>query len=377
MLAFALALGSSVMSLRQHSLQSSIIAQHFDESAIATLQLSTDPHLSARRVSGRNFLPPSYSALASLREIRIGQSSYKLHIPIRLITTDIKVAELLPGQKISAEVRILRSKEPRVAALLIANQKVVVLNQPSRWAKSLGKVRLGLRAASGTGDAGSLIPGMVLGDTSLQSENFRSDMRRSGLTHLVAVSGANFAIVSAFILWCAQFLFKTMRFRIFATAIALVAFIALVRPSPSVLRAAAMAAIMLIAYATKRGADSLPALGFAIAAVVIGDPWQGRDPGFALSVLATAGLLLFAPQVITYLERYLPKIIAQAIAAPIAATVFCAPVIVAISGFLSPMSILANLLAAPAIVPITIVGFIAAHLSPFTPGLSALLITSV
>ena len=377
MLAFALALGSSVMSLRQHSLQSSIVAQHFDESAIATLQLSTDPHLSARRVSGRNFLPPSYSALASLREIRIGESSYKLHIPIRLITTDTRVAELLPGQKISAEVRILRSKEPRVAALLIANQKVEVQNQPSRWAKSLGKVRLGLRAASGTGDAGSLIPGMVLGDTSLQSENFRSDMRRSGLTHLVAVSGANFAIVSAFILWCAKFLFKTMRFRIFATAIALVAFIALVRPSPSVLRAAAMAAVLLAAYATKRGADSLPALGFAIAAVVIGDPWQGRDPGFALSVLATAGLLLFAPRVITYLERYMPKIIAQAIAAPIAATVFCAPVIVAISGFLSPMSILANLLAAPAIVPITIVGFIAALLSPFIPGLSALLITSV
>ncbi|MBV5280496.1 MAG: ComEC/Rec2 family competence protein, partial [Actinobacteria bacterium] len=90
------------------------------------------------------------------------------------------------------------------------------------------------------------------------------------------------------------------------------------------------------------------------------DPWQGRAPGFALSVLATAGLLLFAPRVITYLERYLPKIIAQAIAAPIAATVFCAPVIVAISGFLSPMSILANLLAAPAIVPTPIVGFIAA-----------------
>ena len=231
--------------------------------------------------SGRNFLPPSYSALASLREIQIGQRTYKLHIPIRFITTDTEVAKLLPGQKISAEVRILHSKEPRVAALLIANQKVEVQSQPSHWAKSLGRVRLGLRAASGTGDAGSLIPGMVLGDTSLQSENFRSDMRRSGLTHLVAVSGANFAIVSAFILWCAQFLFRTMRFRIFATAIALVAFIALVRPSPSVLRAAAMAAVLLIAYATKRGADSLPALGFAIAAVVIGDPWQGRDPSSA------------------------------------------------------------------------------------------------
>jgi competence protein ComEC len=358
-------------------LHSSIVAKHYGESASVTLQLTTDPHLTAKRVSGRNFLPPSYSALASLGEIEIGQRTYKLKIPVRLITTDVEVAKLLPGQKIGGEVQILRSKEPRVAALLIANQEVKVLSQPSRWANSLGKVRLGLCAASGTGDAGSLIPGMVFGDTSLQSENFRSDMRRSGLTHLVAVSGANFAIVSAFILWCAQFLFRTMRFRILATAFALAAFIALVRPSPSVLRAAAMAAVLLIAYATKRGADSLPALGFAIAAVVIGDPWQGRDPGFALSVLATAGLLLFAPRIIAYLERYFPKIIAQAIAPPIAAMVFCAPVIVAIAGYLSPMSILANLFAATAVAPITVFGFIAALISPFAPGLSSILVSCV
>ena len=365
------------MSLRQQSLESSAVSKYFSESALVTVQLATDPHLTVKRVSGRNFLPPSYSALASLREIKIEEQTFKLKVPVRFIARDAEIAKLLPGQKISAQVQILQSKEPRVAALLIANQKVEVLSQPSRWAESLGKIRLGLRTASGTGDAGSLIPGMVLGDTSLQSEKFRNDMRRSGLTHLVAVSGANFAIVSAFILWLAQFLFKTMRFRILATAIALVAFIALVRPSPSVLRAAAMAAVLLIAYATRRGADSLPALGFAIAAVVIGDPWQGREPGFALSVLATAGLLLIAPRIVAHLERYLPTVIAQAVALPMAAMVLCAPVIVAIAGYLSPMSIVANLFAAPAVAPITVIGFIAALFSPFLPGLSSLLITCV
>ena len=376
-LAFALALGSSVMSLRQQSLQSSLVAKHFGESALVTVQLTTDPHQSSKKVSGQNFLPPSFSALASLREIQIDGRTYQLHIPVRLIATDRKITKLLPGQKVSATVQIARSKEPRVAALLLANRDVTVVNKPSPWAAGLGKVRLGLRAASGNGDAGSLIPGMVLGDTSLQTENFRGDMRRSGLTHLVAVSGANFAIVSAFILWCAQFLFRTMRFRIIATAFALTAFIALVRPSPSVLRAAAMAAVLLIAYATKRGSDSLPALGFAIVAVVIGDPWQGRDPGFALSVLATAGLLLFAPLIVNYLARWLPNFAAQAIAPPIAAMVFCAPVIVAIAGYLSPMSILANLLAAPAVAPITVVGFIAALISPLLPQVSVFLVTCV
>ena len=376
-LAFALALGSSVMSLRQQSLQSSLVAKHVGEQAIALIQLTTDPHLSAKRVSGQNFLPPSYSALASLQEVTIKERSYRLHIPVRLIARDSEIAKLLPGQKISASVEIARSKEPRVAALLLANKEIEIRNEPSLWAASLGKIRLGLRAASGTGDAGSLIPGMVLGDTSLQSEQFRGNMRRSGLTHLVAVSGANFAIVSAFILWCAQFLFRTMRFRIIATAFALTAFIALVRPSPSVLRAAAMAAVLLIAYATKRGTDSLPALGFAIAAVVIGDPWQGRDPGFALSVLATAGLLLFAPRIVDYFSRFLPNFLAQAIAPPIAAMAFCAPVIVSIAGYLSPMSIFANLLAAPAVAPITIIGFIAALISPLLPQLSVVLVTFI
>ena len=370
----ALALGSSVMSFRQQSLQSSAIADYFNQSAQVQLRLTTDPHLTTKRVSGRNFLPPSYSALATLIQFDGANGTYKLRVPVRVIMSDLSAKSLLPGQRISIAVRVLKSKEPRVAALLIANSKIEVVTQPSRWAASLARIRLGLRSASGGGDGGSLIPGMVLGDTSLQSDEFKNQMRRSGLTHLVAVSGANFAIVSAFVLWCMQFIFRTMRWRVLATAIALICFIALVRPSPSVLRAAAMAAVLLIAYATKRGADSLPALGFAIAAVVIGDPWQSRDPGFALSVLATAGLLLFAPRIIAFFERALPKLLAQAMAPPIAAMVFCAPVIVAIAGYLSPMSIIANLLAAPAVAPITIVGFIAALISPISPQISEVLV---
>jgi competence protein ComEC len=73
----------------------------------------------------------------------------------------------------------------------------------------------------------------------------------------------------------------------------------------------------------------------------------------------------------------LPNFAAQAIAPPIAAMVFCAPVIAAIAGYLSPMSILANLLAAPAVAPITIIGFIAALISPLLPKLSVLLVTCV
>lgn len=290
------------------------------------------------------------------------------------MTSNQSVTALLPGQRFSAQGRIVASKEARVAALVVIRDDIQIQTQPSRWASGLGAIRLGLRSLSGDGNAGALIPGMVLGDTSKQSAEFKNSMRRSGLTHLVAVSGANFALVSAFVLWMMQFLFARMKFRLSATAISLIAFIALVRPSPSVLRAAAMAAVLLVAQGTKRGRDSLPALGFAMAAVVIVDPWQARDAGFALSVLATAGLLLFAPVLIEKLSARMPVKLAQALAPPIAATVFCSPIIVALSGYLAPMSIIANLLAAPFVAPITIVGFIAALFSPFASFISSVLI---
>lgn len=376
-LVIALTLGSVVMSMRQQSLESSAVANYFQSTVEVRALITTDPQRTAKRVSGQNFLPPSYSFLASLRQIDSGSEKFNLRTPVRIITSDKSVVGLLPGQWISLSASVLESKEARTGALLIAQGAITATTQASSWAKSLAAIRLGLRSASGSGDGASLIPGMVLGDTSLQSDQFKSDMRRSGLTHLVAVSGANFAIVSAFVLWCMQFLFRSMRFRIIATAIALICFIALVRPSPSVLRAAAMAAVLLISYGTRRGADSLPALGFAIALVVVGDPWQAREPGFALSVLATAGLLLYAPRVTNFFARGVPKLLAQAAAPPIAAMVFCAPVIVALSGFLSPASLFANLLAAPAVAPITITGFIAALISPLFPQLSTLLITCI
>ena len=290
------------------------------------------------------------------------------------MTSNQSVTTLLPGQRFNAQGRIVASKEARVAALVVIKDDIQIQTQASRWASALGAIRLGLRSLSGDGDAGALIPGMVLGDTSKQSLEFKNSMKRSGLTHLVAVSGANFALVSAFVLWMMQFLFARMKFRLSATALSLIAFIALVRPSPSVLRAAAMAAVLLVAQGTKRGRDSLPALGFAMAAVVIIDPWQARDAGFALSVLATAGLLLFAPVLIEKLSIQMPGKLAQALAPPIAAIVFCSPIIVALSGYLAPMSVIANLLAAPFVAPITIVGFIAALFSPFAPLLSTVLI---
>jgi competence protein ComEC len=353
--------GAAAISLRQASLEHSVINGYLNQRIDFVAQVKTDP---SKTNSG------NFSFTARLLRFSVNGQSFSLRTPIRVISKSH--VTVLPGQKISATATALKSKEARVAALVIVNGDITVVTQPTAWASGLGAIREGLRNNSGNGDAGALIPGMVLGDTSKQSPEFKEAMKRSGLTHLVAVSGANFAIVSTFVLWCMQFLIRRKNYRVLATAIALVCFIALVRPSPSVLRAAAMAAVLLSAQLGKRASDSLPALGFAICAVVLGDPWQSRDAGFALSVLATAGLLLLAPKI----EEKLPthQKLAGALAPPIAAMVFCAPILVALSGYLSPMSVVANLLAAPVVAPITVLGFIAALISPIAPWVSQVVI---
>ncbi len=353
------------MSIRQASLEQSQITRFFQQNATITADVVTDPNKTATG---------SYSFIARALIVENSSIHFRLRVPIRVISTRQSITAMLPGQRFSIEGQIVSSKEARVAALVLINEDVRVITQASRWARALGSIRYGLRSLSGDGDSGALIPGMVLGDTSKQSADFKNSMKRSGLTHLVAVSGANFALVSAFVLWLMQFLFSKLKYRLSATAISLIVFIALVRPSPSVLRAAAMAAVLLVAQGTKRRGDSLPALGFAMAAVVLADPWQARDAGFALSVLATAGLLLFAPVLVEKFSSHMPERFAQALAPPIAAIVFCSPIIVALSGYLAPMSVIANLLAAPFVAPITILGFIAALFSPFLSPLSSILI---
>jgi competence protein ComEC len=303
------------MSMRQVSLESSEITNYFNQEVSFSAQVKTDP---SKTATG------NFSFTVRLLQFSTHDKVLTLRTPIRILTK--KQIQLLPGQTIAGTATVLKSKESRVAALFIVNGAIEIQTKPSSWAAGLSAIREGLRENSGTGDAGALIPGMVLGDTSKQSPQFKEAMKRSGLTHLVAVSGANFAIVSSFVLWCMQFLIRRKNIRIIATAIALTCFIALVRPSPSVLRAAAMAAVLLSAQFGKRGTDSLPALGFAICAVVLGDPWQSRDAGFALSVLATAGLLLLAPRIVEKLPTH--KKLAGALAPPIAAIVFCSPILV-------------------------------------------------
>lgn len=233
---------------------------------------------------------------------------------------------------------------------------------------------MGLREAAESlpGDADALLPGLVDGDTGALSSRVVEDFRRTGLTHLVAVSGTNVAIVGGVAIGLAR------RFRCrpgvaaMAAGLSVVGFVVLARPSGSVLRAAVMGLLGLVGIASSRPRQALGGLCAAVLVLLFFEPGLAVQPGFALSVLATLGILVLAPGWTRWLTRRMSEPAAAAIAIPAAAQAACAPVIALIGGGLSLIAIPANLIAAPAVAPATIFGVCAAALAPVCPFLARL-----
>src|SRR5512135_1850242 len=158
-----------------------------------------------------------------------------------------------------------------------------------------------------------------------------------------AVSGSNVAIVLGAALLVARRLRARPRAAATVAAVALVGFIVLARPEPSVLCAGVMGGVAILALASGRPWALLPALCAAVLLLLYVDPALSTAPGFALSVLPTAGLLLVAPGWRVRLARRLSGPLADAIAVPAATQVVCAPVIAALSAQVSLIAVPANL----------------------------------
>src|ERR671920_608582 len=108
------------------------------------------------------------------------------------------------------------------------------------------------------------------------------------------MSGANVAIVLAGVLAPLRRRAVDRRVQALVAVVALAGFVVLARPSPSVVRAAAMGAVALLALASGRPRAALPALGAAVSVLLLVDQGLARDAGFALSVVATAAIVLLA-----------------------------------------------------------------------------------
>ena len=236
------------------------------------------------------------------------------------------------------------------------------------WSNSL-RDRFAAEAATLPGDGGDLLPGLAIGDTSAIGESLDLAMKASSLSHLTAVSGANCAVVVGLIMAVGAALGWRRGLRVVASVLVLVGFVVLVTPEPSVLRAALMATLVLVALASARPVRGVPVLALAVIALLVSDPWLSRDYGFVLSVLATGALLVLAAPLARFLNRWMPLPLATVIAVPLAAQLVCQPVLLLLNSTIPVFGVGANLLAEPAAPLATVLGLLACVTLPVVPWL--------
>ncbi len=359
---------------RTHARTTSPLAVLAESKAAVSVSgvVTDDPRLSARHAPGRQ---PVVVVRLRVERLRSGGRTVSLRSPLLLLTSDNGWLSLLPSQRVEAQGRLLPAgRGDDVAALLSGRGHPVVRGPPSRLQRIAGRLRAGLRKAVSPlpPHERGLLPGLVVGDTSALAADVRDDFRTVGLTHLTAVSGSNVAIILAAVLALSRRAGAGLRVAPFLAGVGLLGFVVLARPSPSVVRAAAMGVVGLAALATGNRRRAVPSLCAAVLVLVLVAPDLAASPGFALSVLATGGLLVFAPPWRAALARRLPGWLADALAVPAAAQLACGPVIVALSGNLGLLSVPANLLAIPAVAPATVLGVGAALLAPVSMPLAQL-----
>ncbi|PPG30643.1 ComEC/Rec2 family competence protein [Pseudoclavibacter sp. RFBB5] len=258
-----------------------------------------------------------------------------------------------------------------VAALVFLDGPAEVVQSPG----GLLEVTAGARdafvgAARGLpGPGAQLLPGLSVGDTRLVTHELDAQMKAAALTHLTAVSGANCAIVVAAVLVVGRLLGARRGVRLALASVVLAAFVALVTPEGSVVRASVMAGVVLALEATSRRASGLALLSLAVLTVLVADPWRSRDYGFALSALATLGLLTLASPMSDRLARFMPRALSLVLAVPAAAQLACQPVLLLLAPQLPLYGVVANVLAAPAAPAATLVGLVGCLLLGLAPWL--------
>ena len=340
----------------------------------ARLVVTGDPQL--LRDAGASG-PATVLVPASLTRVERTGGALALDVRVLVLADDLAWRDLLPTQVVAARGRLAPARAGDLtAAVLSTDGPPEPLGSPQWTQSAAGSLRAGLRTATASlpTEPGGLLPGLAIGDTTRLEPALEADFRTTGLTHLTAVSGANITIVVGFVLLLARWLRAGPWPATALAAVALVGFVILVRPSPSVLRAAAMGAVGLLALALGRPRVATAALATAVIASLLFDPALAVSAGFLLSVLATGALVLLAPRWRDRLRAAgVPAGLAEALAVPAAAQVACAPVIAALSGQVSLVALPANLFAAPAVAPATVLGVAAAAVSPLWPDAAGVL----
>lgn len=290
---------------------------------------------------------------------------YSLSLPVSLRGIDNdpeEIARLVPGSvaEFSGRVQPGLPSHPQAASVMVAESLKVVEAAPiwRQWGAQVRESMITVAKSAG-GAGGSLLPGLVVGDESQLDEQTLLAMRDTGLAHLTAVSGSNIAVVTGLVLAFCFALRLPRLISLGAAFVAMLGFVVVVGAQPSVLRATAMATIVLVTLAFKRDRDTVPTLLFSVAFLLVVDPWLSLSLGFALSVAATSGIILAGKFYAQSARDWRAKLKA-AVIVTVAAQVATTPIIAGMGNGIPLIGVISNLLAMPAVPVATVLGLASA-----------------
>jgi competence protein ComEC len=374
--ALVLLVTSGTGALQAHRLATGPIAELVRTEAVVVAEVVTTADPRVHPAAGVR--PPFVTIPATLTAVTGRGSSWRVQLPILVSVTGGEV-EVWRDKPVGTRWRVHGRLQPAdrgsdlMGILRVRGAAGAAVAPPTIGLVWVERVRAGLREAvrHRAQEPRALVPALVLGDTSAITPTLEADFRTTGLTHLTAVSGANLTILLGFMLIMARWAgLRGWWLRIVGLGGVLV-FVALCRSEPSVLRAAAMGLVVLAALGLGGRRSGLRHLALAVTLLVFLDPYLSRSLGFALSVLASAGIIVWARSWTQMLNRWLPQVIAESLAVPLAAQLSTLPLIAAISGRVSVVGLLANAVAGPLVGPATVLGFAAAGLSLMSAFLAA------
>ncbi len=217
-----------------------------------------------------------------------------------------------------------------------------------------------------------ILQGMVLGDDEGVDEQSISDFRRSGLLHIMAVSGENVVLLCA--MWA--FLFTLLRVPRLARTVLLVpvvlCYVLLTGASPSIVRAGISGVLGLLAILASRPSDGWLFWLAPGAWLLTANPYAVHDVSFQLSFAAVAGLLLLANR-LTRLLSFLPGPLSEQAGVTAAASLATTPVSLLAFGSTSLVAVPANLVGGFVLMPIMFLGMLSLLLGFVSPWLSGAL----
>jgi competence protein ComEC len=211
----------------------------------------------------------------------------------------------------------------------------------------------------------ALARGFVLGEDEDVDDATVEDFRRAGLSHLLAVSGQNVALLALLAMPLLAALGMPLRTRLLWVLAAIVVYVPLAGGGPSIVRAGVMGGLTVLATLAGRRASRLYGLAVAAVITLAIDPRITANIGWQLSFAAVLGILAMAAPLRAAIAARLGSrgwrpALAEGAAVTIAATLATAPLIAFHFGAVSTMALVANLLALPAVAPAMWLGMLVA-----------------